>query len=113
MDSDCNEKEYLDNTSVHRPQPSLYSCQGSRHGTGLEEAAYKGISQRKHLSSFFRSSPLQYSLIGVPWPPELPELHHRILKCVVPAQRQAAEYLDVMKECLTLAVPPFNLENRP
>ena len=50
-------------------------------------------------------------LIGISGPPELPQLLHGILKSLVPTQRQAAGYLNVVKERLTLAVPLLNLEN--
>lgn len=45
-------------------------------------------------------------------PPELLQFFHGILKSPVPTQRQAAGYLNVMKQRLTLAVPQFNLEKR-
>lgn len=50
--------------------------------------------------------------IGVSGPPELLQFLHGILKGHVPTQRQAAGYLDVMKQCLTLAVPSFDLEKK-
>ena len=48
--------------------------------------------------------------MGVSGPPELLQFFHRILKGPVPTQCQAAGYLDVMKQRLTLAVPSLDLE---
>lgn len=43
-------------------------------------------------------------------PPELLQLLHWILKRLVPTERQAAGYLDVMEQRLALPVPLFDLE---
>ena len=43
-------------------------------------------------------------------PPQLLQLFHRILKCGLSTQSQAAGYLHIVEEGLTLTVPSFNLE---
>lgn len=43
-------------------------------------------------------------------PPQFLQDLHRILKRLVSTQGQAACYLNVMKQYLTLAVPQFDLE---
>lgn len=43
-------------------------------------------------------------------PPQLLQDFRRILKCLVSTQGQAAGYLNVMKQRLTLAVPQFDLQ---
>lgn len=55
-------KLYLHNTRVHPPQPSLYSSQESRHGTGLEEEACWGGNQRNHFPTVTKKKrPFIYS----------------------------------------------------
>lgn len=109
---DSNWKLYLHNTWVHPPQPSLYSCQESHRGIDSEEATCKGeiqyilftVTIKKRL--FIHHQTIMVCL----WPPELLQFFHRILKSPVPTQCQAAGYLNVMKQGLTLAVPSLNLE---
>lgn len=45
-------------------------------------------------------------------PPQLLQVFRRILKRLVSTQRQAAGYLNVMKQRLTLAVPQFDLQKK-
>lgn len=52
------------------------------------------------------------TIINMSAPPELLQFFHRILKSCVLTQRQTAGNLNVMKQCLALAISQFDLDKK-